>query len=56
VLDRLRRVLGQWIEESNDQGRIPEDPAVVSYYEQKMKELYDERITALRRQWGVPER
>jgi N-sulfoglucosamine sulfohydrolase len=56
VIDQLRGVLDQWIVESNDQGRIPEDPAVVSYYEQKMKELYDERIAALRRQWGVPER
>jgi N-sulfoglucosamine sulfohydrolase len=56
VLEQLRGVLDAWIIESNDQGRIPEDPAVVSYYEQRMKDNYDERIAALRRQWGVPER
>ncbi|UCG86016.1 MAG: sulfatase [Gemmatimonadota bacterium] len=56
VLDQLRTVLDAWIVESNDQGRIPEDSAVVAYYEQRMKDTYDERIAALRRQWGVPER
>jgi arylsulfatase A-like enzyme len=55
VLDELRSVLDAWIVESNDQGQIPEDPAVVGYYEQRMKDIYDERIAALRRQWGVPE-
>jgi N-sulfoglucosamine sulfohydrolase len=54
VLGQLRGILEAWIVETNDQGRTPEDPAVVSYYEQRMKELYDERIAALRRQWGVP--
>jgi arylsulfatase A-like enzyme len=56
VLDRLRRDLDVWTVESNDQGRIPEDPSVASYYEQRMKDLYDERIAALRRRWGVPKR
>jgi arylsulfatase A-like enzyme len=55
VLEELRDALGVWIVESDDQGRIPEDPAVVSYYEQRMKQIYDERIAALRRQWGLPE-
>ena len=54
VLEELRGALGSWIVESDDQGRIPEDPAVVTYYEQRMKQIYDERIAALRRQWGVP--
>jgi N-sulfoglucosamine sulfohydrolase len=56
VLDQLRSVLDAWIVESNDQGRIPEDTAVVSYYEQRMKDIYDERIAALRTQWGLPNR
>jgi hypothetical protein len=50
----MSSALGAWIVESDDQGRIPEDPAVVNYYEQRMKEIYDARIAALRRQWGVP--
>ncbi len=54
VLDELRGVLDAWIVESNDRGRVPEDPAVVMYYEQRMKDNYDERIAALRRQWGLP--
>ncbi len=54
LLEELRSALGTWIVESDDQGRIPEDPAVVSYYEQRMRDIYDERIAALRRQWGVP--
>jgi N-sulfoglucosamine sulfohydrolase len=56
VLEQLRGVLDAWIAESNDQGRILEDSAIVGYYEQRMKDNYDERIAALRRQWGVPER
>jgi N-sulfoglucosamine sulfohydrolase len=30
VLARLRTVLEQWIEETHDQGRVPEDPAVAA--------------------------
>jgi arylsulfatase A-like enzyme len=53
VLERLRTELDAWVAESNDQGRIPEDPAVARYYEQRMKQLYDERIETLRQKWGV---
>jgi hypothetical protein len=54
VLSQLRTELGRWIEDTNDLGRYPEDPAVIQYYEQRMKTLYDERIDALREQWGLP--
>ena len=54
VLSRLRAELDRWIEETNDLGRYPEDPAVVEYYDQRMRALYDERIEALREQWGLP--
>jgi arylsulfatase A-like enzyme len=56
VLAQLRTELDGWIEDTNDLGREPEDPAVVEYYEQRMKTLYDERIEALREQWGLPAR
>jgi arylsulfatase A-like enzyme len=55
VLEQLRGELDAWIVETNDQGRVPEDPAVVRYYEQRMKELYDERIRLLQQEWGVPQ-
>lgn len=53
ILEQLRMELDTWMLESNDLGRIPEDPAVARYYEQRMKELYDERISNLRQKWGV---
>ena len=54
LLDRkIGAVLDRWIEETDDQGRFPEDQRVIEYYEQRMKDNYDERIDALRRQWGL---
>jgi arylsulfatase A-like enzyme len=53
ILKQLRTELDHWIEATNDQGRIPEDPAVAAYYEQRMKDNYDERINALQEEWGV---
>jgi N-sulfoglucosamine sulfohydrolase len=35
VLEQLRSVLDRWIEESNDQGRIPEPPEAVEYWKQE---------------------
>ena len=49
----MRAVLDRWIAETDDQGRFPEDPSVIDYYEQRGKNRYDERIQALRRQWGI---
>lgn len=53
VLRELRAALDGWIERSDDQGRFPEDPAVVQHYEEQMKRLYDAHIEELRKQWGV---
>ncbi len=54
VLRHLRSVLDEWIADA-DTGEYPEDPAVSDYYEQKMKEIYDARIEALRREWELDE-
>ena len=53
LLKQMRAVLNRWIDETNDQGRFPEDQRVIEYYEQKMKDNYDTRIEALRKQWGL---
>ncbi|MGH9159256.1 MAG: sulfatase family protein [Vicinamibacteraceae bacterium] len=52
-LVELRTALDRWIEETDDQGRIPEGPAVAKYYEQRARERSDERINELRAKWGV---
>lgn len=51
ILEELRGVLDKWIEESNDQGQIPEDPAVAEFYDQRARRNYDERIEKLRAEW-----
>jgi N-sulfoglucosamine sulfohydrolase len=53
LLREMRALLEEWLEATDDQGRFPEDPRVVEYYEHQMKRNYDARIEALRRQWGV---
>ncbi len=53
ILHQLQVTLDEWIDESNDQGRFPEPPEVIQYYENRSKERYDERIEALRKEWGV---
>jgi len=45
-LIEFRQILDAWIEETGDQGAIPEDPAVVEFYLERMKRNYDERIKA----------
>lgn len=40
TLERLRRELEAWIVDSNDQGRFPEPPEVVEYWEDRMHEVY----------------
>lgn len=54
ILHELRRVLDRWLLESDDQGRFPEDPEVVEYYEERARKNYDERIQNLQKKWGVP--
>jgi arylsulfatase A-like enzyme len=50
VLARMRGALEAWIERSDDQGRLPEPPEVVKPWEEKMKEIYDERIERIAEQ------
>jgi arylsulfatase A-like enzyme len=45
-LIEMRQILDAWIEETGDQGGIPEDPSVVEFYLERMKRNYDERIKA----------
>lgn len=54
ILRQLSNRLDAWLEYA-DKGEYPEDAAVVDYYDQKMKELYDERIEKLRDEWGLGE-
>jgi arylsulfatase A-like enzyme len=51
----FRTELDRWIEESNDQGRFPEDPAVAAYYEERMKEYYNLQLNAIWIEWGIEE-
>ena len=53
ILKQMRGVLNRWIDETNDMSQFPEDRAVLDYYEQRMKDNYDERIQALRDHWGM---
>ena len=53
ILRQMRAALDRWIRETDDQGRSPEDPRVYEFYEQKMKDNYDDRIDAIRQQWGL---
>lgn len=52
LLARLRDVLDAWIAETNDQGRIPEDPAIVAKWDARAKTLHDERIRERDRRLG----
>lgn len=48
---QLRGRLDGWLDAV---GRVDdEDPDVAAYYEEAMRQLYDERIEALRKEWGV---
>jgi N-sulfoglucosamine sulfohydrolase len=44
TLARLREELDRWIEEADDQGRFPEAPEVLRYWEEKMERNYGERL------------
>ena len=53
VLRELRQVLDEWIISSDDQGRIPENPANARHYEAQSRRNYGTRIEKLRKEWGV---
>lgn len=53
VLHQLRHRLDRWIQSTNDQGRFPEDPEVIEYYDEKMQQNYQQRIKELQEKWGV---
>lgn len=40
TLERMRGELEAWIEASDDQGRFPEPPDVIQYWEDRMHEVY----------------
>ncbi len=44
-----------WIVASNDQGRMPEDPSVQAYYDQRMQQTYAQRLNSIWRDWGITE-
>lgn len=44
VLSELRAALDTWLVECNDQGRFPEPPEVIEFYEQRARRNYDARI------------
>ncbi len=52
LLARLRDVLATWVVETNDQGRIPEDPSIPAQWEAEMQRNYDERIRERDRRLG----
>lgn len=43
-LDRLRAALDDWIERADDQGRFPEPPEVLEFWEAEMEKNYGERL------------
>lgn len=53
VLRKMRDQLDQWIVDTNDQGEIPEDPAITKRYEDEMKKIYDKRIAKLYAEEGM---
>jgi N-sulfoglucosamine sulfohydrolase len=53
TLEKMRAALDEWIVSTDDQGRFPEDPRVVQFYEEMMKKNYDQKLAELRKQWGV---
>ncbi|MFV0446396.1 MAG: sulfatase [Planctomycetaceae bacterium] len=48
TLQRLRGELDRWLVESDDQGRFPEDPAIIAEQNRQMSKAYDERLRKLR--------
>ncbi len=53
ILIDLRYELDQWIEDINDQGRIPEAQSVYDFYEARSLGNYAERIDKLKEEWGI---
>ena len=48
VLWRMRTELDRWIVTSNDQGRTPEPPAIVQYWEDRQQRGYEKRMKDLK--------
>ena len=53
ILKEMRSTLDEWIRKTKDKGEEKEDPAVIAYYEQKMKANFDERIKKYYQQEGM---
>jgi arylsulfatase A-like enzyme len=48
---RLAAALTKWQDEIDDQGRVPEDPAIVAKWEAKMKQVYDTNLESRPKDW-----
>jgi len=53
VLVELRQKLLDWMRTTQDQGAIPEDPAVIAYYEERARKRYDHRLKVLYSREGM---
>ncbi len=51
VRARLSDQLDAWMVRSNDQGRTPEPPAVIAYWERQMKQNYERRLSQRPADW-----
>lgn len=52
-LHDLREALDRRLRETDDRGRLPEDPEVVDHYEEQMRENFDEEIADIRAEWDL---
>ena len=44
TLKEFRSILDEWVEETGDQGEIPEDAEIMSYWDQNAKEGFDKQM------------
>ncbi|MGC9327899.1 MAG: sulfatase family protein [Candidatus Hinthialibacter sp.] len=53
TLQKLRGILDRWIEETGDQGAIPEDPSIPEFYRIRAQKSYDKRLKQLYEEEGM---
>lgn len=49
--NRLKAQLVNWMEQIDDQGREPEDPAIPAVWDQRMRDNYDKRLQSRPNNW-----
>ncbi|MBN2326586.1 MAG: sulfatase [Candidatus Omnitrophica bacterium] len=52
-LQKMRAILDRWIEETGDQGAIPEDPSIPEFYRIRAQNSYDKRLKQLYEEEGM---